>query len=480
MKLFAKRCKFGRKLPDQAGWRGRYVVKGEMMEQTRENKMGSMPLGKLIITMSLPIMISMLVQALYNVVDSIFVARISENALTAVSMAFPIQNLMIAIGSGTAVGVNALLSRALGAKQFERVNKIAENAVLLTIVSYILFLLIGIFGARTFFAVQTDIGEIVECGTSYLTICCCLSMGIFFQLMFERLLQSTGKTFYTMITQGTGAIINIILDPILIFGMFGMPKMGVAGAAAATVAGQTVAGIMAIWLNHKKNVEVNIQMKGFRPDGGLILEIYKIGIPSVIMMAIGSVMTFGMNQILLGFSATATAVFGVYFKLQSFIFMPVFGLNNGIIPVIAYNYGAGNRKRVTGSVKLGLCYAVVIMVCGLILFQTLPEQLLLLFDASENMLAIGVPALRIISIHFPLAAFGIACGSVFQALGNATYSMIISIVRQLVALLPAAWLLALAGNVSLVWWAFPISECVSAVMTAVFLIRINRKIISGI
>lgn len=450
------------------------------MEQTRENKMGSMPLGKLIITMSLPIMISMLVQALYNVVDSIFVARISENALTAVSMAFPIQNLMIAIGSGTAVGVNALLSRALGAKQFERVNKIAENAVLLTIVSYILFLLIGIFGARPFFAVQTDIGEIVECGTSYLTICCCLSMGIFFQLMFERLLQSTGKTFYTMITQGTGAIINIILDPILIFGMFGMPKMGVAGAAAATVVGQTVAGIMAIWLNHKKNVEVNIQMKGFRPDGGLILEIYKIGIPSVIMMAIGSVMTFGMNQILLGFSATATAVFGVYFKLQSFIFMPVFGLNNGIIPVIAYNYGAGNRKRVTGSVKLGLCYAVVIMVCGLILFQTLPEQLLLLFDASENMLAIGVPALRIISIHFPLAAFGIACGSVFQALGNATYSMIISIVRQLVALLPAAWLLALAGNVSLVWWAFPISECVSAVMTAVFLIRINRKIISGI
>ena len=448
------------------------------MEQTRENKMGSMPLGKLIITMSLPIMISMLVQALYNVVDSIFLARISENALTAVSMAFPIQNLMIAIGSGTAVGVNALLSRALGAKQFERVNRIAENAVILAAGSFLLFLLIGIFGARPFFAVQTDIEEIVECGTSYLTICCCLSLGIFFQLMFERLLQSTGKTFYTMITQGTGAIINIILDPILIFGLFGMPRMGVSGAAAATVAGQTVAGIMAVWLNHKKNVEVNIQMKGFRPDGGLILEIYKIGIPSVIMMAIGSVMTFGMNQILLGFSATATAVFGVYFKLQSFIFMPVFGLNNGIIPVIAYNYGAGNRKRVTGSVKLGLCYAVVIMVCGLILFQTMPEQLLLLFDASENMLAIGVPALRIISIHFPIAAFGIGCGSIFQALGSATYSMVISIVRQLVALLPAAWLLAFLGNVSLVWWAFPISECVSAAMTAVFLIRINRKIIS--
>lgn len=450
------------------------------MEQTKENKMGSMPLGKLIISMSLPIMISMLVQALYNVVDSIFVARISENALTAVSMAFPIQNLMIAIGSGTAVGVNALLSRALGAKQFERVNRIAENAVILAAGSYLLFLLIGIFGVRPFFAVQTDIAEIVECGTSYLTICCCLSLGVFYQLMFERLLQSTGKTLYTMITQGTGAIINIILDPILIFGLCGMPRMGVSGAAAATVAGQTVAGILAVWLNHKKNVEVKIQMKGFRPDGGLILEIYKIGIPSVIMMAIGSVMTFGMNQILLGFSATATAVFGVYFKLQSFIFMPVFGLNNGIIPVIAYNYGAGNRKRVTGSVKLGLSYAFVIMVCGLILFQTLPEQLLLLFDASENMLAIGVPALRIISIHFPLAAFGVACGSVFQALGNATYSMIISIVRQLVALLPAAWLLAFFGNVNLVWWAFPIAECVSAVMTAAFLFRINQKIISRI
>lgn len=439
-----------------------------------------MPLGKLIITMSLPIMLSMLVQALYNVVDSIFVARISENALTAVSMAFPIQNLMIAVASGTAVGVNALLSRALGAKKFERVNKIAESAVMLVFLSYLVFLLVGIFGAHAFFAAQTDIEEIVESGTIYVSICCCLSIGCFFQIMFERMLQATGRTVYTMITQGTGAIINIILDPILIFGLLGMPRMGVAGAALATVIGQMVAGIMAMTLNHRKNVEVHIQLKGFRPEGRLIGEIYKIGVPSIIMMAIGSIMNFGMNQILLAFSATATAVFGVYFKLQSFIFMPVFGLNNGIIPIIAYNYGAQNRKRVTGAVKHGLAYAVGIMTIGFLLFQCIPEELLLLFDASETMLSIGVPALRIISIHFFMAAFGIACGSIFQALGFAVYSMIISIARQLVVLLPVAYNLAQFGNLNLVWWCFPIAEVVSLIMTILFLIHVNRIVISKI
>lgn len=449
-------------------------------QRVQENKMGVMPLGKLIITMSLPIMLSMLVQALYNVVDSIFVARISENALTAVSMAFPIQNLMIAVASGTAVGVNALLSRALGAKKFERVNKIAESSVMLAFLSYLVFLLVGIFGAHAFFAAQTDIEEIVESGTIYVSICCCLSIGCFFQIMFERMLQATGRTVYTMITQGTGAIINIILDPILIFGLLGMPRMGVAGAALATVIGQIVAGIMAMTLNHKKNVEVHIQLKGFRPEGRLIGEIYKIGVPSIIMMAIGSIMNFGMNQILLAFSATATAVFGVYFKLQSFIFMPVFGLNNGIIPIIAYNYGAQNRKRVTGAVKHGLAYAVGIMTIGFLLFQCIPEELLLLFDASETMLSIGVPALRIISIHFFMAAFGIACGSIFQALGFAVYSMIISIARQLVVLLPVAYILAQFGNLNLVWWCFPIAEVVSLIMTILFLIHVNRTVISKI
>lgn len=449
-------------------------------QSIQENKMGVMSLGKLIITMSLPIMLSMLVQALYNIVDSIFVARISENALTAVSMAFPIQNLMIAVASGTAVGVNALLSRALGAKKYDRVNKIAESAVLLAFLSYVLFLLIGIFGAHAFFTTQTDIEEIVECGTIYVAICCCFSIGIFFQIMFERMLQATGRTVYTMITQGTGAIINIILDPVLIFGLFGMPSMGIAGAALATVIGQMVAGIMAIVLNSKKNVEVKIRMKGFRPDGRLIGEIYKIGVPSIIMMAIGSIMNFEMNQILLTFSATATAVFGVYFKLQSFIFMPVFGLNNGIIPIIAYNYGAQNRKRVTGAVKHGLAYAVVIMTIGFLLFQAIPEKLLLMFDASKTMLSIGVPALRIISLHFFMAAFGIVCGSIFQALGFAVYSMIISIARQLVVLLPAAYLLARLGNVNLVWWCFPIAEMISLILTMVFVIHVNRTVISKI
>ncbi len=437
-----------------------------------------MPLGKLIISMSLPIMLSMLVQALYNVVDSIFVARIGEDALTALSMAFPIQNLMIAVGSGTAVGANALLSRALGAKQFERVNKIAANAVFLAAASYILFLLGGIFGIRAFFSVQTDIAAIVDYGTEYLSICCIFSFGIFMQLMFERMLQATGKTIYTMFTQGAGAIINIILDPILIFGLFGLPKMGVAGAALATVIGQTAAGTLSFYVNRKKNVEVKIHMKGFRPDGKLIGEIYEIGIPSIIMMAIGSIMTFGMNQILLAFSSTATAVFGVYFKLQSFIFMPVFGLNNGIIPIIAYNYGAGNRSRILGCVKYGICYIAGIMALGTLLFQFAPEQLLLMFDASETMLSIGVTAFRIISVHFLIAAIGIGCGSVFQGLGCAFYSMIISIMRQLVALLPAAYILAQFGNVNLVWWAFPISEFVSMLMTFFFLAKVNKKIIS--
>ena len=411
-----------------------------------ENKMGVMPIDKLIISMSLPIMISMLVQALYNIVDSIFVAMISENALTAVSMAFPIQNLMIAVGVGTAVGVNALLARSLGEKDTEKVNKIAENAVFLILVSYLLFLVIGLFFAEAFFRSQTDIEEIIVYGKQYLTICCCLSFGIFTQLMFERMLQATGKTIYTMYTQGVGAIINIILDPILIFGLLGLPKMGISGAAAATVIGQ----------------------------------IYVIGVPSIVMQAIGSVMNYGMNRILIAFSSTATAVFGVYFKLQSFVFMPAFGLNNGVIPVMAYNYGAGNKERVTKTLKHCVAYAVSIMAVGLLLFQLFPKQLLSMFQASDTMLSLGVPALRIISLSFLLAGFGISCSSIFQALGKAVYSMCISIARQLVILLPAAYLLAQSGNVNLVWWAFPIAELVSVCATAFFLMKINRSIVSRI
>lgn len=440
--------------------------------------MGVMPVNRLIISMSLPIMISMLVQALYNIVDSIFVAKISENALTAVSMAFPIQNLMIAVGVGTAVGVNALLARALGAKDYERVNRIAENAVFLVGVSYALFLIIGLFLVEPFYRSQTDMEEIVNFGKEYLTICCCLSFGVFIQVMFERLLQATGKTVYTMFTQGVGAIVNIIMDPIMIFGLFGCPKMGVAGAAAATVIGQIVAGILSVWLNHTKNHEVKISMKGFKLDFPVIQQIYGIGVPSIIMQAIGSVMTYGMNRILISFTSTATAVFGVYFKLQSFIFMPVFGLNNGIIPIIAYNYGARNKERVMSTIKHSIVYAMSIMVLGFLVFQLMPAWLLGLFNASETMMRIGVPALRIISISFVLAGFCIACGSVFQAMGRSVYSMVVSVARQLVVLLPTAYGLSMLGNVDAVWWAFPVAELMSLAMTVFYLLRINRNIIS--
>ena len=446
----------------------------------KENKMGVLPVNRLLVTMSLPMMISMLVQALYNIVDSIFVARIEEKALTAVSLAFPIQTLMIAVGVGTAVGINALLSRFLGEKEFEKADTVAKNGIFLALVSYILFLCIGIFGVRIFYTSQTTDTVIINYGVEYLTIVCVASFGIFIQATFEKLLQSTGKTFYTMITQGTGAVINIILDPILIFGYFGMPKMGVAGAAVATVVGQCVAGMLAIIMNVKVNQEIHVGMKGFKPNGKVVKQIYMIGIPSIIMQAIGSVMTYGMNRILITFTDTATAVFGVYFKLQSFVFMPVFGLNNGMVPIIAYNYGAGNKERVVKTFKLSVCYAVAIMAAGVVIMQCIPDRLLLLFEASETMLDIGVPALRIISTCFVVAAFCIVTGSVFQALGYAWYSMINSICRQLVVLLPAAYLLALTGKLQNVWWSFPIADVMSASVTVFFLARIRKRVISRI
>ncbi len=449
------------------------------MEETtvKENKMGVLPVNKLLVTMSLPMMISMLVQALYNIVDSIFVARIEEKALTAVSLAFPIQTLMIAVGVGTAVGINALLSRFLGEKEFGKADTVAKNGIFLALLSYLLFLLIGIFGVNIFYASQTTDAVITGYGEQYLTIICVASLGIFMQSTFEKLLQSTGKTFYTMITQGTGAIINIILDPILIFGYFGMPEMGVAGAAVATVIGQCVAAAMAVIMNIRVNEEIHINMKGFRPDAKVIGQIYMIGVPSIIMQAIGSLMTYGMNRILIAFTDTATAVFGVYFKLQSFVFMPVFGLNNGMVPILAYNYGAGSRERVVKTYRLSVFYAAAIMSVGVVLMQCIPDRLLLLFDASETMLGIGVPALRIISTCFLVAAFCIVTGSLFQALGYAWYSMINSICRQLVVLLPAAYLLALTGKLQNVWWSFPIAEVMSASVTVFFLVRMWKKVI---
>ena len=446
--------------------------------QIQENKMGVMPVNKLLITMSLPMMISMIVQALYNIVDSIFVSQVSEAALTAVSLAFPLQILSIAVGAGTGVGINAILSRSLGEKDFEKANKVASNGVFLTVMSYLVFVLIGIFAVRPFFMAQTNQEEILNSGISYLSICLIFSIGVFTQMTFERLLQSTGKTFYTMITQGTGAIINIILDPILIFGWFGLPAMGATGAALATVIGQMIAATLAIIINHRVNHEVKLTFRNFKPDGKIIGSIYSVGIPSIIMQAIGSIMTYGMNQILIQFTSTATAVFGVYFKLQSFILMPVFGLNNGMIPIVAYNYGAANKERVLKTIRFSVFYAVAIMLIGLSVFQIFPTQLLMMFNASPSMLEIGVPALRIISLSFLFAGYCIMISSVFQALGNGIYSMVVSIARQLVVLLPAAYLLSKTGELSLVWWAFPASEIMSLILCTVFLYKTYHDVIA--
>ncbi len=369
------------------------------------------------------------------------------------------------------------MSRALGEKDSEKVNKAAVNGIFLDGVNFVIFLLIGLFAATPFYLSQTGDAEIFSYGKQYLSIVCCCSLGMFTQFVFERLLQSTGKTFYTMLTQGMGALINIILDPIFIFGYFGLPAMGVVGAAIATVIGQTVAGIAAVAVNLKKNTEIKLQFRGFRPDMAIIGEIYKVGVPSIIMQSIGSLMTYGMNQILLAFTSTAATVFGVYFKLQSFVFMPIFGLNNGMVPIVAYNFGARNKERLTRTVKLSMVYAVCLMAAGFLVFQIFPAQLFAMFDASETMLAIGVPALRIISLSFVLAGFGIVSGSVFQALGNGVYSLIVSVARQLLVLLPVAFLLSLTGNLNAVWWAFPIAELVSFGVSVFFLIRIYRRVI---
>lgn len=447
-------------------------------EKPKENKMGTMPVRKLIVTMSIPMMISMLVQALYNIVDSIFVAQISEAALTAVSLAFPMQNLMIALVSGTGVGVNALLSKSLGEKRFDRSDAAANTGLLLTFFSFIAFALIGWFGSHWFFTTQTSDPQIIAYGTTYMRIVSCCSLGLFFQVTFERLLQSTGLTIYSMVSQITGAVINLIGDPILIFGLLGAPRLGVTGAAIATCIGQHIAACIGLTLNLKKNKELHFSIdKILKPHGWVIRRIYAVGIPSILMMSIGSVMNYLMNQILIAFSTTATAVFGVYFKLQSFFFMPVFGLNNGIIPVLAYNYGARKRSRIDESLKFALKLAICIMTAGMLVFEIFPGQLLYLFNASKNMLVIGIPALRIIAISFPLAAVGIILGSVFQAFSRSVNSLIISISRQLIVLIPVAWLLAKTGALVNVWWAFPIAEIVSIILSLLLFRRLYRNLI---
>lgn len=452
------------------------------MENIKENKMGTQPVNKLLISMSLPIMISMLVQALYNIVDSVFVAKISEDALTAVSLAFPVQNLMIALGAGTGVGINALLSKSLGEKNYEQANKAANNGLFLVLVNFAVFLLFGLFFTGIFYDSmladqKTDVAIIKEYGVDYLSVVSIFSFGIFSQITFERLLQSTGRTIYSMYTQGIGAIINIILDPCLIFGVGFFPKMGVTGAAVATVIGQICAALLGLFFNVKVNKELHINPIKYKPERSTIGKIYKVGLPSIIMQSIGSVMTYGMNKILIGteYGKTAVAVFGVYFKLQSFVFMPIFGMNNGMIPIIAYNYGARKKHRIMKTMKLAIIYAVSIMAVGVLAMQIFPEQLLKLFSAKDNMLSIGIPALRIISVHFIIAGASIIITATFQALSHGIFSMIISIARQLVVLLPVAYLFSLTGNVDNVWWCFPIAEAVSLTLCIIFLKHIKHK-----
>lgn len=443
---------------------------------TQENKMGTMPVNKLLISMSLPMIISMLVQAMYNIVDSVFVAQISENALTAVSLAFPLQNLMIAFAGGTAVGVNALLSRSLGEKNQDHVNQTAVNSVFIFLVTAVIFMIAGLTLSNLFFNVQTTNTEIVNAGTQYSMIVVGCSIGLFCQFLFERLLQATGRTLFTMVTQGLGAIINIILDPIFIFGLCGFPKMGVAGAALATITGQIIACLLALFFNLKFNHDIHFKFKRFRPNAHIVKQIYSVGIPSIIMQSIGSVMTFGMNTILITFSTTATAVFGVYFKLQSFVFMPVFGLNNGMIPIIAYNLGAKQKKRMFDTIKLSMIYATGMMIIGVIFFETIPQTLLGFFNASEAMIKIGTPALRIIAIHFIFAGFSIVCSATFQAVGKGTYSLLTSLIRQLLVLLPCAYVLSLTGNLDLIWLCFPIAEIFSAVTSFILMKRTRRHL----
>ncbi len=442
------------------------------METT--NKMGTMPINRLLLSMSLPMVAAMLVQALYNIVDSMFVAQLSENALTAVSLAFPVQNLMIAVSTGTGVGMNALISRALGEGNRERANLIANNGVYLAIFSTIAFALLAFFGSELFFRMQTDDLDIIQHGTIYIQVCSCLSFGIFLQIAFDRILQATGRTFYTMLTQGLGAILNIILDPILIFGLFGLPRMGIAGAALATVLGQMAAAALSLWYN-KKNDDIVISPKKYGLSSMAIKKIYAIGIPSICMASIGSIMTFGMNKILISFTSTATAVFGVYFKLQSFIFMPVFGLNNGMVPIVAYNYGARNPERIMRTIKLSMLYATAIMALGFLAFQFFSPQLLRIFNASEQMLEIGTVALRTISFSFLFAGFNIISTSFYQALGHGFLSLAGAVLRQLVVLLPVAILMAKIQGLSAVWLAFPAAEISTLVFNIFFVRYIYRK-----
>jgi len=444
-------------------------------KNNNENKMGNMPVNRLLLSMAIPMIISMMVQALYNIIDSIWVSNINQDALTAISLAFPMQNLMISIGVGTGVGVNALLSKSLGEKNHKMVNQTMGNGLFLSVLSGMFCMLIALVASRTFFTVQTDIVPIIDYGSEYLFICMFFCIPAFGQIFFERLLVSTGKTLYSMITQMSGAVLNIVLDPILIFGYGPAPELGMKGAAIATVTAQFCAMLLAIFFNLKYNHEIHFSsLHNFHPNWNIIKRIYMVALPSIIMMSITSIMIFGFNKILMGFTDAAATVLGIYFKLQSFVFMPIFGLNNGMVPIIAYNYGARKPERMVRTIRLSIVYAIGIMIVGMSIFNIFPKELLLIFNATEEVLEIGIPALRIISLSFLLAGFCIVVGSVFQALENGLLSMLISVCRQLLVLLPCAYLLAQIGNLNIVWFAFPIAEIISLLLSSIGMLYIYR------
>lgn len=457
------------------------MSKEKPVSALQENKMGTMPIGKLLANMAIPMILSMLVQALYNVIDTIYISRWSQDAVTALGLAFPVQNVQIGFGVGVGVGVNSLLSKSLGEGDREKANRVAGNGIFLALLGGAIFLLFGLFGTEFYYSVQKSTAAVMSEGIAYTSICCTLTLGVFFEILFERMLQATGRTIHTMITQGVGAVINIVLDPVFIFGFepLGIAPMGAAGAAVATVIGQWAAAILALIFNLKCNPDVKLSFKNILPRMDIIKPVLTVGVPSIIMNSVSSVMNFSINQILLGFGEVlgnmATGVFSIYYKLQSFFFMPLFGLNNATISIVAYNYGARNPDRITKTLKLACGAALCFMLAGLLAFQLLPEALLGIFALSEEFVALGKVALRIISIHFPIAAICIALGASFQALGNGIYSTITSLCRQLVVLLPAAYLLSLSGDVNMVWWAFPIAECVSLVATMFFFLRIYRQ-----
>ncbi|MCT4687921.1 MATE family efflux transporter [Vallitalea sp.] len=446
-----------------------------MNNNTKENKMGTMKVSKLMITMSLPAILSMLVQGLYNIVDSIFVSRVSDDALTAVSLAFPIQLIIIACFVGLGIGINSLISRKLGEQDHEAASNAAEHGILLCIVLYIIILLIGILFVNSFFTLFTDSQNIISLGTEYIKIIMIFSFGRLLAQAGTSILQGSGNMIHPMISQLCGAVFNIILDPILIFGYFGFPALGVKGAAIATISSQILSMVYILIVLFTKQNSVKLNLRTFKYDSKILKGIMQVGLPATIMQAIGSVMVTGLNLILAGFGEASVTVLGVYYKLQSLIFLPVFGLSQGVMPIIGYNYGAKNRKRLIKALKLGIIAAVVYMTLGFLVFQIMPAQLLELFDSSDEMMKIGVPAFRIISYVFPLAAVSIMCGTAFQGMGKAYISMIVSILRQLVVLLPGAFILGKLFGLDGVWISFVLAEIVGIVVVLVSIKKIYKE-----